>query len=65
MKNTVYLHGIRQRQIHMSYCYVILDPTREEGGCGDPGLAWLQVVCGCEARWMYCQILEKMLESTY
>ena len=25
------------------------DPAGEEAGCGGPGLAWLQVVCGCEA----------------
>jgi len=24
-------------------------------GCG--GLVWLHVVCGCEAGWMYCEIL--------
>ncbi len=25
----------------------------------DPGLVWLHMVCGCEASWMYCQILWK------
>ena len=25
------------------------DPASEEAGCGGPGLAWLHVVCGCEA----------------
>ena len=29
----------------------------EHAGCGGPGLVWLHVVCGCEAGWMYCQIL--------
>ncbi len=29
----------------------------EDTGCGGPGLVWLHVVCGCEAGWMYCQIL--------
>ncbi len=29
----------------------------EDVGCGGPGLVWLHVVCGCEAGWMYCQIL--------
>ncbi len=29
----------------------------EDAGCGGPGLMWLHVVCGCEAGWMYCQII--------
>ncbi len=29
----------------------------EDAGCGGPGLVWLHVVCGCEAGWMYFQIL--------
>ncbi len=29
----------------------------EDAGCGSTGLVWLYVVCGCEAGWMYCQIL--------
>ncbi len=29
----------------------------EDAGCGGPGLVWLPVVCGCEAGWMYWQIL--------
>jgi hypothetical protein len=33
------------------------DPTGEEAGCVGPGLVWLNVVCGCEAGWTYCQIL--------
>ncbi len=28
-----------------------------DAGCGGPGLVWLHMVCGCEAGWMYCQIL--------
>jgi hypothetical protein len=34
------------------------NPAGEEAGCGGPGLAWLNVVCGCEAGWTYCQILQ-------
>ena len=33
------------------------DSAGEEAGCGGPGLAWLHVVCGCEACWKYCQTL--------
>ncbi len=33
--------------------------------CGGPGLVWLHVVCGCEAGWMYCQILWNALETAY
>uniref|UniRef100_A0A4W5QK14 non-specific serine/threonine protein kinase n=1 Tax=Hucho hucho TaxID=62062 RepID=A0A4W5QK14_9TELE len=33
------------------------DPAGKDTGCGGPGLAWLLVVCGCEACWMYSQIL--------
>ncbi len=29
----------------------------EDAGCGGPRLVWQYVVCGCEAGWMYCQIL--------
>ncbi len=29
----------------------------EDAGCGGPGLVWLHVVCGCEAGWVYFQIL--------
>ena len=29
------------------------DPQDEEAGCGGPGLAWLPMVCDCEAGWMY------------
>ncbi len=29
----------------------------EDAGCGGPGLAWLHVVSGCEAGWIYCQII--------
>ncbi len=29
----------------------------EDAGCRGPGLMWLHVVCGCEAGWMYWQIL--------
>jgi hypothetical protein len=33
-------------------------PTGEEAGCGGPGLAWLCVVCSCEAGWT--MLLEKL-----
>ncbi len=29
----------------------------EDVGCGGAGLVWLHLVCGCEASWMYWQIL--------
>ncbi len=29
----------------------------EDAGCGGPGLVWLHTVNGCEAGWMYYQIL--------
>ncbi len=29
----------------------------EDAGCGGAGLVWIHVVCGCEAGWMYSQIL--------
>ncbi len=29
----------------------------EDAGCGSPELVWLHMVYGCEASWMYCQIL--------
>ncbi len=35
----------------------------EDAGCGGPGLVWLHVVCGCEAGWMYCQILRNAFED--
>ncbi len=38
--------------------WLVSDDLGGEGaGCGGPGLVWLHVVCGCEAGWMYCQIL--------
>ena len=38
------------------------DPTGEKAGCGDPGLAWLHLVCSYEAGWTYCQ---RTLEMAY
>jgi hypothetical protein len=38
------------------------DVAGEEAGCGGPGLAWLHVVCVCEAGWMFCQILKNDVE---
>ncbi len=38
--------------------WLVSDDLRgEDAGCGGPGLVWLHVVYGCEADWMYCQIL--------
>ncbi len=38
--------------------WLVSDDLRaEDAGCGGPGRVWLHVVCGCEAGWMYCQIL--------
>jgi hypothetical protein len=37
-------------QFHQLFRWLVSDdPTGEEPGCGGPGLAWLHVVCGCEA----------------
>jgi hypothetical protein len=45
-------------QFHQLSGWVVSDdPAGEEAGCGVPGLAWLHVLCGCEAGWTYCQIL--------
>ena len=42
--------GLLQTEILLSFigCLVSDDPTGEEAGCGDPGLAWLHLVWGCE-----------------
>ena len=32
-------------------------PSGEEDECGVSWLAWLHVVCCCEAIWTHCQIL--------
>jgi hypothetical protein len=37
---------------------LLCKPAGEEARCGGPGLAWLHMVCGWEAGWMYCQILK-------
>ena len=34
------------------------DPADEEAGCGCPGLAWLHIVCGCEAGWTIARSLK-------
>jgi hypothetical protein len=42
--------GCANPQFHqLSVWLVSDDPTGEEAGCGGPGQAWLQMVCGCEA----------------
>jgi hypothetical protein len=47
-------------QVHqLSGWLVSGDPAGEEARCGGPGLAWLHIVCGCEAGWTYCRILLK------
>jgi hypothetical protein len=33
------------------------NPAGEEARCGGPGLVSLHMVCGCEARWTYSEIL--------
>jgi hypothetical protein len=51
--------ALLQTEIFLSIisCLISDNPSGEEAGCGGPGLAWLHVVCGCEAGWTYCQIL--------
>ena len=50
--------GCSNPQFHQLSGWLVLDdPTGEEAGCGCPGLAWVHMVCGCEAGWTYCQIL--------
>jgi hypothetical protein len=41
------------------------DPTGEEAGCGGPGLAWLYMVCSCEARWCINKFYKITLEAAY
>ena len=41
------------------------DPTGEEAGCGGPGLAWLNVVCGCDANWRTAKFSKTTLETAY
>ena len=52
------LFGCTNPQFHLSGWQVADHPVDEEAECGGPGLAWLHVVCGCEASWTYCQILK-------
>ena len=52
------LFGCANPQFHQLSGWLVSDDLAgEEAGCGGPGLAWLHVICGCEAGWMYCQIL--------
>ena len=46
------------RFLQQLYRWLVSDDLGgEDAGCGGHGLVWLHVVCGCEAGWMYCQIL--------
>jgi hypothetical protein len=52
------IFGCAKRRFHQLSGWLVSDhPAGEEAGCGGPGLAWIHVVCGCEAGWTYCQIL--------
>ncbi len=52
------LFGFANRLMQQPSGWLISDNLRgEDAGCGGPGLVWLHMVCGCEAGWMYCQIL--------
>jgi hypothetical protein len=48
------LFGCARPQFNQLSGWLVSD---DPAGCGGPGLTWLHVVCGCEAGWMYCQIL--------
>ena len=61
-KGICYIQYINSLQfLQLSGWLVSEDPAGEEDRCGGPGLAWLHVVCGCEAGWTYCQILRQQL----
>ncbi len=50
--------GYSNRLFQQLSGWLVSDDLRgEDAGCGCPGLVWLHVVCGCEAGWIYCQIL--------
>ncbi len=52
------LFGYANRLLQqLSGCLVSDDLGGEDAGCRGPGLVWLHLVCGCEAGWMYYQIL--------
>ncbi len=52
------LFGYANRLLQQLFGWLVSDNLGgEDAGCGGPGLVWLHVVCGCEAGWMYCQIL--------
>ena len=49
---------ITDRNTQFHQLIVSDEPAGEEAGSAGPGLGWLHMVCGCEAGWEYCQILE-------
>ena len=50
--------SVVQTQFHQLSGWLVSDDTASaEARCGGPGLAWLHMVCGCEAGCKYCQIL--------
>ncbi len=52
------LFGYANRLLQQLSGWLVSDDLGgEDAGCGAPGLVWLHMVCGCEAGWMYCQIL--------
>ncbi len=52
------LFGYANRLLQQLSGWLVSDDLGgEDARCGGPGLVWLHVVCGCEAGWMYCQIL--------
>ncbi len=52
------LFGYVNRLLQYLSGWLVSDDLRgEDAGCGGPGLVWLHVVCGCEAGWMYSEIL--------
>ncbi len=52
------LFGYANRLLQQLSGWLVSDDLGgEDAGCGGPGLMSVQVVCGCEAGWMYCQIL--------
>ncbi len=58
------LFGYVNRLLQQLSGWLVSDNLRgEDARCGGPGLVWLHMVCGCEAGWMYCQILWNAFED--
>ncbi len=52
------LFGYANRLLQQLSGWLVSDDLGgKDAGRGGPGLVWLHMVCGCEAGWMYCQIL--------